>query len=128
METDMTIFPRAAALALILTAASTSAALAQTSAASEAVFRATTLNLNATGEVLAAPDMAVIGLGVTTTSRTAAEAMAADNQNLHSVHVTLPDIESHCLYDYFTRIALCQHDGESGSLAEFGVQNDSMLQ
>ena len=82
METEMTTFPRAAALALILTAAPACAALAQTAAGSEAVFRATTLNLNATGEVLAAPDIAVIGLGVTTISRTAAEAMAANARQM----------------------------------------------
>ncbi len=43
-----------------------------------AVFRATTLNVAATGEVKATPDQATITLGVRTTGKTAADAMRAN--------------------------------------------------
>jgi uncharacterized protein YggE len=47
-----------------------------------AVFHATTLNLSATGEVKAAPDQATITLGVHTTGKTAAQAMAANRDRM----------------------------------------------
>ena len=50
-------------------------ALARAADAGEAAFHATTLNLQAYGEVKAVPDMAQITLGVTTLAPTAADAM-----------------------------------------------------
>jgi uncharacterized protein YggE len=69
---------RAAALSVLLaTTVAAPAALADTAAA-DSLFRATTLNLSAYGEVKAQPDMATISLGVHTEAKTAAEAMAAN--------------------------------------------------
>jgi len=75
-------FLRAGALGLALAGAAMSQARAEATppfspqAAAEAAFRATTLNLAAYGEVQAAPDMAVISLGVTTQARTAGQALS----------------------------------------------------
>jgi uncharacterized protein YggE len=57
-------------------------ASAQAQDAGAAVFHATTLNLSATGEVKAAPDQATITLGVRTTGKTAAQAMAANRDRM----------------------------------------------
>lgn len=68
-----------AALAIALLAGAAAPALAQTSpatpAAADSMFRATTLNLAAYGEVRVAPDMASITLGVMTEAATAQDAM-----------------------------------------------------
>ncbi|MFZ5669002.1 MAG: SIMPL domain-containing protein [Pseudomonadota bacterium] len=68
---------RAAALSALVFAGAADAAAAQTAPASavDTVFKATTLNLSAFGEVRRAPDMATITLGVQTDGPTAAEAL-----------------------------------------------------
>ncbi len=55
----------------------------------DSLFRATTLNLSAFGEVRRAPDMATITLGVQTEATTAAEAMAANAARMARVIATL---------------------------------------
>jgi len=87
---------RAAAVgALILagTAGAATAVQAQTPApavsGADTLFRATTLNLSAFGEVRRAPDMATITLGVQTEATTAAEAMAANAARMNRVIATL---------------------------------------
>jgi uncharacterized protein YggE len=81
---------RAAALGLTLAAtAAAPAALAQDAAASEAMFRATTLNLSAYGETKAAPDMATITLGVSTQGETAQVAMEANARRMAAVMASL---------------------------------------
>ncbi len=54
-----------------------------------AIFHATTLNLSATGEVKAAPDQATITLGVKTSGKTAAQAMAANRDRMASTIAAL---------------------------------------
>ena len=81
---------RAAGLGLALTFAAAPAVLAQVApSAAESMFRATTFNLSAHGEVRAAPDMATITLGVMTEGKTAAEAMAANAQRMSAVVASL---------------------------------------
>lgn len=63
-------------------------AFAQDSATS-AAFHATTLNLQAYGESKAAPDMASIGLGVTTQAATAAEALRLNAAKMSAVLAAL---------------------------------------
>ena len=58
---------------------------AEAQEAGAAVFRATTLNLSATGEVKATPDQATITLGVRTTGKTAAEAMRANRDLMNAM-------------------------------------------
>ena len=82
----------AAALSLALAAGplAAGAALAQTSpAAADSLFRATTLNLGAYGEVRVAPDMATINLGVIGEAPTAAAAMAANSAKMNKVMAAL---------------------------------------
>lgn len=83
----------ALALALALTAVGAPAALAQTAPgaapAADSLFRATTLNLSAYGETKARPDMATISLGVTTDGKTAADALAANAQQMTAVLASL---------------------------------------
>jgi uncharacterized protein YggE len=76
---------RAAALSLVLTAGAAPAALAQDVTTSDAMFRATTLNLSAYGETRVAPDMATITLGVSTQAATAEAAMAANARQMAGV-------------------------------------------
>ena len=81
---------RASALGLTLAcAAAVPAVLAQTAApatpTAESMFRATTLNLAATGEVDVAPDMATINLGVQTEASTAEAAMQANARQMNQV-------------------------------------------
>jgi hypothetical protein len=64
------------AAALLLASAPAAIATAQDSAAAEAMFRATTLDMSASGEAKIAPDMATITLGVQTDAPTASDAMA----------------------------------------------------
>jgi len=52
-------------------------------------FRATTLNLSASGEVRAAPDMASIGVGVQTEAPTAAQAMSDNAMRMNQVIAAL---------------------------------------
>lgn len=84
---------RATALSgLLLTAAAgaPAAALAQTATpAAESMFRATTLNLSAYGEVKAEPDMATITFGVMTEARAASGAMAANRTRMTQVMAAL---------------------------------------
>lgn len=92
----MNTLMRAGALGLTLAAAATvaPAALAQTASvpatpAADSMFRATTLNLSAMGEVDVAPDMATITLGVQTEAATAQEAMRANAQKMSQVMAAL---------------------------------------
>jgi uncharacterized protein YggE len=85
---------RASALGLTLAcAAAVPAVLAQTAApatpAAESMFRATTLNLAAKGEVDVAPDMATINLGVQTEAPTAEAAMQANARQMNQVMTAL---------------------------------------
>jgi uncharacterized protein YggE len=59
--------------------------LAHADPASDAAFKATTLNLSADGEVRVAPDMATITLGVTTQGPTAGQAMQANAAQMTGV-------------------------------------------
>ena len=81
----------AAALGMALTtAAAVPVAMAQTApAAADTMFKATTLNLSATGETRVAPNMASISLGVITEGKTAAEALAANATRMTAVMATL---------------------------------------
>lgn len=80
----------AATLAAAIGAAAAPAVLAQTPPpAADTMFRATTLNLAATGEVMAKPDMATITLGVTTEAATAQAAMQANAQKMSQVTAAL---------------------------------------
>ena len=86
----MKTFLRAGALSVILAASAAPLAMAQApSPAADAMFRATTLNLAADGEVKAAPDMASISLGVMTQARTAQDAMQANAQRMTEVMAAL---------------------------------------
>jgi uncharacterized protein YggE len=81
---------RAAAISLLLASSAATAALAQAAPpAADTLFRATTLNLAAYGEVNAQPDMATINLGVSTEGKTAAEAMAANAARMSQVMAAL---------------------------------------
>ena len=81
----------AAALGMALTtAAAVPVAMAQTApAAADTMFKATTLNLSATGETRVAPNMASISMGVITEGKTAAEALAANATRMTAVMATL---------------------------------------
>lgn len=76
--------------ALMLTGAA-SVVQAQTVAApaAESMFRATTLNLSAYGEVKAEPDMATITVGVVTEAPTAVGAMDLNRTRMNAVVTTL---------------------------------------
>jgi uncharacterized protein YggE len=71
-----------ALLGLAIVAAFAAGTAAKAQDAGAALFHATTLNLSATGEVKAAPDQATITLGVKTTGKTAAQAMAANRERM----------------------------------------------
>ena len=62
---------------------------AQSAADGDALFRATTLSISAAGEVKIPPDQAIITLGVQTTQRTAAQAMADNAQRMNGVIAAL---------------------------------------
>ena len=81
----------AGAFAAALQCASAAAALAQTGsdAGQDAMFRATTLNISAFGEVRAAPDQASISLGVQTLAPTAAQAMSQNADQMTRVIAAL---------------------------------------
>jgi uncharacterized protein YggE len=78
-----------AAFAAVLLLASAPAALAQQASAADAMFQATTLNLSASGEVKAAPDMATISLGVQTEAPTAQAAMAQNAERMSRIMAAL---------------------------------------
>jgi len=84
----MKTFLRGAALGLAVVTATAQIAFAETPA-SDAAFQATTLNLTATGEVMAAPDKATITLGVQTDASTAAQALAANAEQMTRVMAAL---------------------------------------
>ncbi len=83
----------AGAFAAALMCASAGVVLAQTgpapAPAAGAMFRATTLNISATGEVRAAPDQASISLGVQTLQPTAAQAMTQNAEQMTRVIAAL---------------------------------------
>jgi len=79
----------AAALAFAVVIAAAQVAFAQAPSAADARFAATTLNLSAEGEVRAAPDMATITLGVQTDAPTAAQALAANAEQMARVMAAL---------------------------------------
>ena len=82
----MKTFLRAGALSVILAAAAAPMAMAQAAPpVADTMFRATTLNLSAYGEVKAAPDMASISLGVMTQAKTAEGAMQANAARMTEV-------------------------------------------
>ena len=82
----MKTFLRTGLLSLLLVAGAAPGALAQAEPpASETMFRATTLNLSAYGEVSAAPDMASINLGVMTEGKSAAEALSTNGARMNAV-------------------------------------------
>lgn len=82
---------RAGVLSLALAGAAAPAALAQTTAppAADSLFHATTLSLSAEGEVKVVPDMATISLGVQTDAPTAAQALAANADQMARVVASL---------------------------------------
>ena len=82
---------RAAAIGALILAGSAGATLAQTAptATADTLFRATTLNLTAFGEVSRKPDMATISTGVQTEAPTAAEAMRLNAVRMNQVIAAL---------------------------------------
>lgn len=83
-------FPKAAKIALaaaLLTSAA--AALPAHADSADAAFRATTLNLSATGESKVTPDLATITLGVQTDGATAAQALSANAAQMTKVVAAL---------------------------------------
>ncbi|MDP1632671.1 MAG: SIMPL domain-containing protein [Caulobacter sp.] len=82
---------RAAALGALIVAGASGAAMAQTApaTAAEALFRATTLNLSASGETRQRPDMATITLGVQVEAPTASEAMRQNAVRMNQVIAAL---------------------------------------
>ena len=82
---------RAAAVGALILAGSAGATLAQTAptATADTLFRATTLNLTAFGEVSRKPDMATISTGVQTEAPTAAEAMRLNAVRMNQVIAAL---------------------------------------
>jgi hypothetical protein len=92
METSMKTFLRAAALAVAVVTAAAQIAFAEPLAPplpAPAAFQATTLNLTASGEVMVAPDKATITLGVQTEAATAAQALAANAEQMTRVMAAL---------------------------------------
>ncbi len=87
----MKTLARAAAIGALLATSALSAQAQQTAPApaADSMFRATTLNLSAFGEVRTAPDMATITLGVQTEAKTAQEAMRANAQRMSQVVASL---------------------------------------
>lgn len=76
---------RAAAVSALILAGSATAASAQSATASDAAFRATTLNLSAYGETRTSPDKATISLGVQTQALTASQAMRLNAEKMTRV-------------------------------------------
>ena len=82
---------RAAAIGALITVTSAGASLAQSApvSAADTLFRATTLNLAAYGEVSRKPDMATISTGVQTEAPTAAEALRLNAVRMNQVIAAL---------------------------------------
>lgn len=80
---------RASALTLLLATVAPSALAQPAPTTASSIFQATTLNLSSYGEVRAAPDMALINLGVTSEAPTAAGAMSANASRMNAVLVAL---------------------------------------
>jgi hypothetical protein len=79
----------ASALVAVAVIAAAAGARAQAAPDADAMFHATTLQISAYGEVKAAPDQAVITLGVQTTDPTAAQAMADNASHMSAVIASL---------------------------------------
>jgi uncharacterized protein YggE len=76
-------------MALTTTAAAPVAMAQAVPTAADTMFKATTMNLSATGETRVAPNVASISLGVMTEGKTAAEALAANATRMTAVMATL---------------------------------------
>jgi len=81
-------FWQSAALAVAVVITAAQVAFAQGTPA-DARFAATTLNISAYGDVMAAPDMATITLGVQTDGQTAAQALGANAEQMTRVLAAL---------------------------------------
>lgn len=79
----------AASMALAGALMATAAALPAQAQSADAAFRATTLNLSATGETQVKPDLATITLGVQTDGPTAAQALSANAAQMNKVVAAL---------------------------------------
>ena len=80
---------RAAMIGALLTTTAAAAQAQQAPPGADSMFRATTLNLAAHGEVRTAPDMATITIGVMTEAKTAQEAMRANAAKMTQVVASL---------------------------------------
>jgi uncharacterized protein YggE len=83
---------RAAAVSALIVAGTAGAAVAQTAptpVAADSLFRATTLNLSAYGEIAQKPDKATITLGVQTDGASAGEAMRLNAEKMNQVIAAL---------------------------------------
>jgi uncharacterized protein YggE len=89
----MKAFATAAGLTLLVAGSASMPAQAQAplqpAPAADSLFRATTLNLSAYGEVKAAPDMATISLGVQSQAATASAAMSTNADRMSRVVAAL---------------------------------------
>ena len=83
------LITRTASLALAGALLASAAALPAYADSPDAAFRATTLNLSASGESKVAPDLATITLGVQTDGATAAGAMSANAVQMNKVIAAL---------------------------------------
>ena len=83
------LISRTASLALAGALLASAAALPAYADTADAAFRATTLNLSASGESKVAPDLATITLGVQTDGATAAGAMGANAVQMNKVIAAL---------------------------------------
>ena len=81
--------PLAASFALAAALLATAAALPAKAQTADAAFRATTLNLSASGESKVTPDLATITLGVQTDGATAAQALSANAAQMNKVVAAL---------------------------------------
>jgi uncharacterized protein len=82
-------FLSAAALAFAVVVTAAQVAFAQAPPAADARFQATRLSLSANGQVMAAPDMATITLGVQTEAPSAAQALADNAQQMARIMTAL---------------------------------------
>jgi uncharacterized protein YggE len=83
------LITRAASVAIVGALLASAAALPAYADTADAAFRATTLNLSASGESKVAPDLATITLGVQTDGATAAGAMGANAAQMTKVIAAL---------------------------------------
>ncbi len=90
LEPEMKILACAALTGTLLAASLASQpAFAQSASVGDTLFRTTTLNLSAVGEVKISPDMATINLGVNTEAPNAAEALTANAAQMTKVMTAL---------------------------------------